>query len=186
MKTLSFLRLVLIVSVLSGMQISSFAQGNKEKSGNSKFEVKKVDAVKAVVIKSSVPTKEIGPKMGELYGKLFAYLGQKQIQPAGAPFAVYYEYDPKGNTTFECGVPVNSAITSEGEVVFKEFPAMSALTTLYVGAYEKMAPIYGELEKYMKEKSLQSTGICWEVYLTDPSKLKDPNENQTMIYFPVK
>jgi effector-binding domain-containing protein len=167
------------------MCLFASAQVKNEKN-SPKFEVKQIEAIKAIVIKASVPSSEIGKKMGELYGKLFGYLGQMQIQPSGAPFAVYYTFDPKGNTTFEVGVPINSEIKAEGDFIYKEFPAMKALTTLYVGSYEKLAQTYEAIDKYLKENNLQSTGICWEVYLTDPAKLKDPNENQTVIFFPLK
>lgn len=55
---------------------------------NGKIEVKQIKAVQAIVIKADVPTSEISQKMGELYAKLFGYLGQNQLQPAGPPFAV--------------------------------------------------------------------------------------------------
>jgi effector-binding domain-containing protein len=134
----------------------------------------------------TVPTAEIGPKMGEAYGKIFGYLGQNNIQPAGSPFAVYTEFNPNGNTTFEAGVPVAAQIESKGDILFKEYPAMKVLSTLYTGAYENMASVYEALTKYMKDKGLQSTSESWEVYLTDPSQVKTPAENQTLIYFPLK
>ncbi len=186
MKKLSLQRFVVMITIFSISGISSFAQTKTECNSSPKFEVKKIDGVKALVIKASVPSKEVGPKMGELYGKLFEYMGKKQIQPAGAPFSVYYKFDPQGNTTFEAGVPVAAMLETEGDFVYKEFPSMKALTTLYIGAYEKMTPIYEAIEKHMKENKLESTGICWEVYLTDPATLKDPNDNQTLIYFPIK
>jgi effector-binding domain-containing protein len=186
MNSLHKIRLVLFITIFLSQKMVSFAQDKKENTCSSKIEIKEISAVKAVVIKLSIPSSEIGPKMGELYGKLYGYLGQQKIQPAGAPFAVYYQFDPKGNTTFEAGVPVNVSVNNEGDINYKEFPAMKALSAMYTGSYEKIGPTYEALEKYMKEKNLQSTGISWEIYLTDPSTVKDPNLNQTVIYFPLK
>jgi effector-binding domain-containing protein len=186
MNSLPKIRLVLFITIFLSQKMVSFAQDKKENTFSAKIEIKEISAVKAVVIKLSIPSSEIGPKMGELYGKLYGYLSQQKIQPAGAPFAVYYQFDPKGNTTFETGVPVNASVNNDGDILYKEFPAMKVATTLYTGSYEKIGPTYEALEKFIKEKNLQPAGVSWEVYLTDPSTVKDPNLNQTVIYFPLK
>jgi len=150
------------------------------------IEVKEIDAQKALVIKADVPTSAIGEKMGELYGKLFAYIGEKGIQPAGPVFAIYYSYEPEGNVVFKAGVPVASEVEGTGDIIYKEFPAMKAVTTLYTGSYKDIGPVYTEIQKYMEKNELESTGNSWEVYLTNPSEVADPNDNKTLIYFPVK
>ena len=124
--------------------------------------------------------------MGELYYKLFMYSDAHNIKPAGPAFAVYYSYDPEGNVVFEAGVPVEGEVKTDDEVIFKKYDKMKVVSTLYVGAYEDMASIYGTLEQYLKENKLETTGTSWEVYLTDPNEVASPKENQTMIYFPIK
>jgi len=42
------------------------------------------------------------------------------------------------------------------------------------------------LDQYLKDNKLESTGTTWEVYLTDPNEVASPEENQTLIYFPIK
>jgi effector-binding domain-containing protein len=150
------------------------------------IEVKTVDPIKAVTIKVSVPSSEISKKIGELYGKLYSYLDKYQIVPSGAPFAVYYEFDPNGKTTFEACVPVKTTIKSDGDIIFKVYGQMKACTALYTGSYEKIGPIYEAIMKHMKDKALSSTGVSWEVYLTDPAKISNPEDNKTLIYFPIK
>jgi len=150
------------------------------------IEIKEIDAQKALVIKADVPTSAIGEKMGELYGKLFAYIGEKGIQPAGPVFAIYYSYEPEGNVVFKAGVPVASEVEGTGDIFYEEFPVMKVVSTLYTGSYDKMESVYTQIQKYMEENELESTGNSWEVYLTDPSKVKNPNDNKTLIYFPIK
>jgi effector-binding domain-containing protein len=124
--------------------------------------------------------------MGELYQQLFSYMGSAQIQPAGPPFAVYYSYEPEGNTVFETGIPVQGKSEGKGEIIYKEYPGMKVVSTLFIGAYEDMGHIYQALENYLKENKLESTGSSWEVYLTDPGEVESPDENKTLIYFPIK
>ena len=154
--------------------------------GQSKVEVKQVDGQKAAIIKVTTTFAAVSQKMGEVYGKLFSYLGTNNIQPAGPPFAIYYEFNPQGNVVFEAGVPVSASFKGTEEIVYKEYPSMKVVSYLYVGPYEKEGPVYEMLTKYVKDNNLQYTGVPWETYLTDPQQETDPNKYQTIIYFPLK
>ena len=162
------------------------AQEKEKTPGELKIEIKNIDPQKTLVIKADVPTSEVGPKMGEFYGKLFQYIGQNQIKAVGPPFAVYYSFDPKGNTVFEAGIPIENKVEVTGEIDYKEFEATKAASTLYTGPYEKMEPAYIALQKYLKDNNIKEKGTAWEVYLTDPSEEPDPNNYKTIIYFPVE
>lgn len=181
MKTMSIIKVYVIFFLMSILMVN---KGFAQDSAN--IEIKDIDAQKALIIKAEVETSQIGPKMGELYGKLFEYTGKNNIQMTGAPFAVYYSFDPTGKTVFEVACPVGSKTESKDGVEFKEYPSMKVVTTLYNGAYENMMPVYEKLQGYLAANNLKSTGIVWEVYLTDPQEVKDPNENQTIIYFPIE
>ncbi|MBN2348809.1 MAG: GyrI-like domain-containing protein [Bacteroidales bacterium] len=168
---------IMIILIFFGCGFTLYSQ--------SKIEVKSVQPMSALVIKAEVPTAEIGPKMGELYGMLFNYLTELEMQPSGPPFSVYYEFDPQGNTVFEAGVPLDDVVEGEGDILYKDFPAMKVVSTLYTGSYENMMPVYEDLEAYLKENKLESNNIVWEIYLTDPNEV-GPEENQTIIYYQIK
>lgn len=184
MKTkFSIFTFVIALAVICSTSVTLSAQANAKVP---KIERKDVAAQKALTIKVAVPSKAIQQKMGELYGKLYSYLGTHNIQPAGVPFAIYYTYDPKGNTEFEVGIPIASAVTGNEEIKFKELPAMKVLAALYVGPYENSGPVYEALMKYAKDNKLETSPAMWEVYLTDPSKETDPAKYQTLIYYVLK
>jgi len=150
------------------------------------IEVKEMAAMKAVVVKADIPMSEIGAKMGEIYGKIFSYIGEKGLTPTGGAFAVYYSWSENGNIVFEAGMPVSEKVEGSGEIEYKEYPTVKAVSTVYTGSYENFHPVYTDLQTYMAENKLESTGISWEIYLTDPSTITDQNQNQTLIYFPLK
>lgn len=152
----------------------------------SKFEIKEVEAIKAITIKTSATMAEIGPKMGELYQKLFEFSGMKGLNPSGPPFCVYLTFDPEGSTEFECGIPVDTDTEGTDEIKVKDFPKMKVLSTLYVGPYENMMGIYEEMQTYLQENKLKPTGLSWEIYLTDPGQEPDSTKYKTIIYFPVE
>jgi len=177
----------LSVLVLYSLFFAAYAgKGKGNAPAQQKIEVKQIDAQKAVVIKVTVASSEIMNKMGELYGKLFSYLGTNNMQPSGAPFAVYYEYNPQGNVTFEAGMPVSATVKDNDDIKYKEYPAMKVVSTLYFGPYDKAGPTYEMIQKYIKDNKLQQTGATWEVYLTNPQEEQDQSKYKTMIYFPVK
>jgi AraC family transcriptional regulator len=164
----------------------TFSQQSASSTSSSVFEIKEIPLQKALVVKAEVPMKEIGPKMGELFGKLFSYAGINKIQLTGAPFAVYYSFDPQGTTVFETCFPVSSKVNAGDSIVYKEFPAMKVVSTLYKGTYESMMPVYTQMQEYITKNNLKANGTSWEVYLKGPHQVKDPNEYQTIIYFPIE
>ena len=172
------------------MIIMTFAKANaqdeEKKWSSTPFEIKTVEAQKALVMKADVPMSDISTKMGEIYQATFSYVMENNIQPAGPAIAIYNSWDPEGNIVFEAGVPVASKAEGKGDIILKEYPEMKVLTTLYTGSYENMEPVYNKLMQYVKDEELEWTGVTWEVYLTDPQAVKDPAMNKTIIYFCLK
>jgi effector-binding domain-containing protein len=150
------------------------------------IEVMNISAQSSLVVKANVLSTEIGQKIGSMYGQLIAYTTANNINMTGAPFAVYYSYDPNGNTSFEAGLPVPYGTKGNDSILFKEYPAMKVVCTIYQGSYESMGPVYNKIYEYIAANKLKTTGVSWEVYLTDPATVKDPNENRTMIYFSIE
>ena len=176
-----FLLMLFIIPV-----INANAQDEKKDCPSAKIEVKNIEGQKALVVKADIPTSEIGQHIGEMYKRIFEHMGANNIEPAGPPFAVYYEFDPEGNTVFETGVPVTIESECGEGIEYKEYPAMKVVTTLYKGPYEKMEQVYTDLEQYITDNNHKKLGPVWEVYLTDPQQEEDPNNNQTIIYYQVE
>lgn len=181
-----FTGLLLIFFVIPVINVSVKAQDDKKDHSSANIEVKNIEGQKALVLKADIPTSEIGQKMGEMYKQIFEHMGANSIDPAGPPFAVYYEFDPEGNTVFEAGVPVGKEVEGAEDMEYKEYPDMKVVTTLYKGPYEKMEKVYTDLEQYITDNNHKKLGPVWEVYLTDPQQEEDPNNNQTIIYYQVE
>lgn len=181
----AIIRTMTVLAMLLATSATGFGQDDDKNWSNTPFEIKEVDAVKALVIHNEVTVAEIGPAMAEMYSKLFAYLEANELQPAGPPFSVYYTWDPEGKTSFDVGVPVQKKVKASGDVAYKEFESIKAVSTLYTGAYENMEAVYNNMMAYLEKEKIEP-GYVWEVYLTDPESTEDPNQNQTMIYFQIK
>ena len=79
-------------------------------------------------------------------------LNENEIQLAGPPFAKYYSWDPEGDTDLEAGVPVDTEVECEGGIEFVELPACKVVTSLHVGPYESLGPVYEAIQEYIDKK----------------------------------
>ncbi len=150
------------------------------------IEVTEIEASKALIIRAITPSGEISAKLGELYQALMDCINEYEIQTVGPPFAKYYSWDPEGDTDLEAGVPVEEGAECEGDIQFVELPACKVVTSLHVGPYESLGPVYEAIQEYIDKKGLKINGAVWEVYLTDPSTEPDPKNYKTQVYFPVE
>ena len=180
MKTrFSHRKICIALLVMFGISFQAFAQAPN-------FEVKDIAAQKALIIKVSILASTINQALGETYGKLFGYLKQIGMQPAGPPFAVYYSFDPKGNAEFEAAVPVNSTIQGTDELKFKVYPAMKVISSLFIGPNDKMAPLYVLINKYATDNKIEILTPSWEVYLDDPGRAGYSAKFQRLVYLVIK
>ena len=140
--------------------------------------------MKAMVYKTSATMDQMQAKMEEAFGKLMNYCKEQGIEPASAPYAMYYEYDPDQQTVFEVGIPVSKKCQETEEIKFRQVPEQNAVMAKHTGAYESIYLTYNTIQKFMNEKKLKISGPPWEVYLTDPDQVKAPSKWETLVYFP--
>lgn len=193
MKKINLLAMTVILllaysQVFGGIMLKSAALygDSVPKCPDVKVEVKDIEASKVLAIKATVPSAEVGQKIGELLPKLAQYAGGKGIQMAGPPYSKYYSWDPQGDTEMEVGIPVAAEAEGEGEIEYVEIPAMKVATALHIGTYESIGTVYEAIQKYIDKKGLKVTGAVWEAYLTDPGIETDPNKYKTQVYYPVE
>jgi len=151
------------------------------------IETVEISEFKALVIKDSCFANEIWPKMGELYTDIMAYISKNSIQPAGYPFSIWYSWDESKPMTMECGMPVKKQMKEEGRIKFVTIPGGKAVVARYFGPYDKTAPTYNALHRYVVENNFSfAAEFPMEEYVTDCMSEKDTMKWQTNIYFWVK
>jgi effector-binding domain-containing protein len=126
----------------------------------------------------------LGSVLGESYGAIAQYLQELGEQPAGPPFAVYYNEDMQ-DLDVGIGFPVARELPGRGPIQAGELPAGKVATCLYVGPYSGIGSAYTALSRWIEENNYQPTGVAYEVYLSDPDETP-PAELQTQIVFPLK
>ena len=149
-----------------------------------KCKVKEQPTQATLAIRTRVSVQDLPQVLGKAYGAIAQYLGESGEQPAGPPFAAYYNMDMQA-LDVEIGFPVSRKLSGKGDIQAGEIPGGKVATCLYTGPYSDIEPAYNALSQWMKENGYEATGIAYEMYLNDPGQTP-PQELQTQIVFPLK
>jgi effector-binding domain-containing protein len=151
----------------------------------SRIEVKEVEEIFVVWVRTQTSIAQMGPTMGRVFGEIFRYLGPKGITPTGPPVAVYYSCPGSATMDLEVCVPVPESVTGEGNVKTKTLSGGSMASLIYVGPYRNIGPSYSALTQWIEKNGYRQTGPPREVYLKGPDSTSDPREYRTEILQPI-
>ncbi|MGI9543299.1 MAG: SRPBCC family protein [Cyclobacteriaceae bacterium] len=128
---------------------------------------------------------EIGPKMGQLFGELMAYVTEHKLEMAGMPLTVYPKFDETG-IDMECALPIKNATEVDGDrIAYKEINADKVVKGVHIGDYQQLQTSHNEVNKYIANNALSIAGDPWEIYVTDPGEVTDTSQWVTHIFYPV-
>lgn len=143
-------------------------------------ELQQLRAQPALSIRLTTAVRDLPLALGQGYGSIAQYLREQNEQPAGSPYAIYYNMDMQ-NLDVELGFPVSHYVNGKDRIKARETPTGSAATCVHVGPYSSLAPAYTALTQWITLNGFEPTGIAFEVYLNDPNETL-PTQLQTQIY----
>jgi effector-binding domain-containing protein len=147
-------------------------------------ELKEQAAQPTLTIRTRIPVQNIPQFMGKAFGGVMQYLEEQGEQPAGPPFAAYYNMDMQ-NMDVEAGFPVSRSLAGRGELQAGTIPGGKRATCLHVGPYEQLGLAYEALTEWIKANGYEPTGVAYEFYLNAPDDTP-PQGLQTLMVFPLK
>ncbi|MFC1935810.1 GyrI-like domain-containing protein [Chloroflexota bacterium] len=147
-------------------------------------ETKEQAAEPALSIRTTTQVQNLPRIMGETYCAIAQYLGELGEQPAGPPFAVYYNMDMQ-NLDVEAGFPVSKRIPGKDDIQASETPGGKVATCLHTGPYGGLEPAYNALLQWIKANGYEATGVAYETYLNDPGQTPS-HKLKTQIAFLLK
>lgn len=145
------------------------------------LEMKSIDPMKVLVIADTVSSvSEIGSRISQLYGDLFAFITEFNLKP-GKVMAFYLTDKPP--FVYEAGVEVDRipAVMGKG-IRSKKLVKGNAIVAHYTGPYDRIDIAYTAIYDWLKENGKKSSGKLFEVYLNDPVSVKNPYELKTDVY----
>ena len=142
--------------------------------------------IAAAVKLTAVSMDSIAQEMEAGYPKIMGYIAEQGRKIAGAPYCCYTNANEDfSRFDMEFGVPVSEAIAPEGEIFMSRTFEGKAVTATYKGAYKDIEAAYTALMDYVKENSLELTGVYYDYYLNDPADTPE-SELLTQVIFQIK
>ncbi|HET6748231.1 MAG TPA: GyrI-like domain-containing protein [Actinomycetes bacterium] len=145
-----------------------------------------------VAVSGRVTMQTIGA-IADRLPEVFAWLGARGLEPAGAPFFKYDLIDMERQLEVEAGVPVAAAAAGDGEVVAGVLPAGRYASLTHVGHPDELVQATTALLDWAAQQGLawdmtetpegERWGCRLEVYKTDPAEQPDMSKWETELLF---
>jgi len=145
-----------------------------------------------VAIKRAI-TMQTFPEIADRLPELFAWLGARGVEPAGAPFFKYDVIDMERRLVVEAGVPVAAPVEVDGDVVAGVLPAGRYATVTHVGHPDELIEATAGLLAWAERRGLAwdawptDEGEAWgcrlEVLMTNPAEEPDMRKWETELVF---
>ena len=148
------------------------------------FEVQKFDTKKTLVARGTCAHDQIGPTIARIFAMVTPVMQERGLTMEGPPHCLYLDWR-ESDCDIEAGCPVSGETPTEGEVFGSELPACTAVVTMHVGAYEKLAETHSACHEWIAANGKEHAGPCWEVYLTDPQREPDQSKWLTQVVYPI-
>jgi effector-binding domain-containing protein len=146
-----------------------------------------------VAIKENVTMQTIGQVLPALHPHVFAWLGERGINPAGAPFWKFNVIEMARDMEVEVGVPIAAPVEGDEQVLAATLPAGSYATVTYTGHPDGLVDATASLLKWAEDEHLtfdttqSPDGDRWaarlEIYETDPREEPDMAKWVTQLAF---
>ena len=149
------------------------------------FEIRTIEAVPTLTIRTTVPIERIGETFGPLLQEVWAHARQVGAAVAGPPFALYHRVSEAG-ADLEAGVPVATPAPGGGRVRAGMRPAGRVACATHYGPYETLEKTYEALQAWAEEQGHTLATVMWESYETDPEEEPDPSRWRTDVYWPLR
>jgi effector-binding domain-containing protein len=147
--------------------------------------LKKIPAQTVASVRDVIPSLN---DLGQLFGEVFAYLGQRRITPVGPPIGIYHDQEfREQDTDVEVAAPVTGSVPEGDRVKGRKLPAVEEMACIvHKGSYETVGGTYGQLMAWIEANGYRMVGPVREVYIQGPESSDDPSTYVTEIQLPVE
>lgn len=142
-----------------------------------------------VAIPVSVRMEDLGPVVPPLTGRVFHWLSERGMSPAGPPFWRYVVIDMDAELEIETGFPVANMVEGDEQIQAGVLPAGDYATVVHTGHPDTLVTATRDLLDWAQKENLEwdADGRTWgcrlEEYLSDPAEVPDMDQWQTRLAF---
>lgn len=141
-----------------------------------------VPSMNLLYIRKMVQEHEFPEEYNNSFGKLLEKIKKDKLTIEAPPMVLFHssEYSPFGLDT-EFAIPVKEYVKGT-----RDFIPGLCLKTVVHGSYSDLSSVYAKQIQWAEKEGYECTSALFEVYVTDPSEVKNENELITEVYYPVK
>lgn len=132
---------------------------------------------------SAQTTTAISDVLGKGYGEMMQYLQINKLVPM--KFMAWY-YSSQPPWSIDIAVETNGkpgALT--GRIQSRIQPGGEVIIAHMWGPYNQVSEAYKQIGNWLKNNNRKPKGATFEIYLNDPSAVKDPSEIRTDVCQPI-
>jgi effector-binding domain-containing protein len=128
---------------------------------------------------------EISTVFSQAFARLYGFLAESVVQPAGPPLARYAseEFTPT-DIGVQVAVPVGGPLAGKGEIHSEVIPAGPVAVALHRGPYDRIDDAYRALGAWIANQGLDTLEPPEEVYLVGPDRAP-PSQLRTEVRWPL-
>jgi len=147
--------------------------------------LKKIPAMMVASVRDVIPTYG---DISQLFGEVFAHLGQHKVSPVGPPLGIYHDEEfRERDADVEVAVPVAGTVPEGGRVKVRQLPAVAEMACIvHQGSYKTIGEAYNRLMTWIEANGYRMAGPLREVYVRGPESGGDPSTYVTEIQLPVE
>ncbi len=150
------------------------------------IEIREFPARWALVAAANTTMDALGDVLAELFPKLCRDAEAQGASVVGKPFTRYGASQADGTVEIEACLPVAAPIVPAKSIECVQLGACRAATVSHFGSYDGLGDAHFALGEFVRQNRLETAGLCWEEYITDPGAEPDPSKWQTLVCWPVK
>ncbi len=152
----------------------------------SPIEIRECPARWALLAAATTTMDSLGDALAELFPKLCADAVTRGALVVGKPFTRYGESQADATIEIEACLPIAAPVAMEEGAGCVRLEACRAAAVTHFGPYDSLGDAHFALGEFVRRNQLETAGMCWEEYVTDPGAEPDPSKWQTMVCWPVK
>lgn len=136
-------------------------------------------------VRDTASVSTISEKLGRAFGMIMETAAKQKLEPAGAPFAIYYS-ESNTHFDFDAAIPLAKAGKSEGQVKAGKREAGKAVCVSFYGDYSQTPLAHETADAFIRKSGKTIIAAPWEEYVSDPGMEKDTAQWLTKVWYPVQ
>lgn len=168
---------------------ASSTASSKESDINMAYdiEVSTLEATPILFTSRRIEHADVAAQLAEMLPDVFSYVMAAGLPMTGPPLVRHAEASP-AFLTLDAAIPMAAPAEAPADrphIQAGTLPAGDAAVTIHTGPYDTLSEAHIALDKWCAANQRSLGGAPWEVYLTDPGEVPDPNDWQTQVVWPL-